>query len=61
MAFLAQQAKIFVTPPKESYTNFGSSGLCYLNIETDMRKIDGLNKDDRVGPDPDNFEVGFNE
>lgn len=26
----------------------------------DMAKIDGLNKDERVGPDPDDFEAGFN-
>jgi methylglyoxal/glyoxal reductase len=25
----------------------------------DMARIDGLNKDERVGPDPDDFEAGF--
>jgi diketogulonate reductase-like aldo/keto reductase len=26
----------------------------------DMEEIDGLNKDERVGPDPDTFERDFN-
>jgi methylglyoxal/glyoxal reductase len=30
-----------------------------LSLE-DMAKIDALNKDERVGPDPDDFEAGFN-
>ncbi|MDP4162362.1 MAG: aldo/keto reductase [Bacillota bacterium] len=57
------QTKVVTIPKsiKEQRIIENANIFDFVLTEEDMGKIDGLNKDERVGPDPDEFEAGFNE